>query len=66
MKNPLTPARIEPAIFRFVALHLNHCATAVPSLYKLHVNNVILKNEHVIQRQISVMTFPKLIYLHEG
>ena len=30
MKNPLTPAAIEPAIFRFVAQHLNHCDTAVP------------------------------------
>jgi len=29
MKNPLTPAVIEPANFRFVAQHLNHCATAV-------------------------------------
>jgi hypothetical protein len=28
MKNPLTPAGIEPATFRFVAQHLNHCATA--------------------------------------
>ena len=32
IKNPLTPARIEPAIFRFVAQHLNHCATAVPKM----------------------------------
>ena len=30
IKNPLTPAGIEPAVFRFVAQHLNHCATAVP------------------------------------
>ena len=30
MKNPLRPAGIEPATFRFVAQHLNHCATAVP------------------------------------
>ena len=29
MKSPLTLAGIEPATFRFVAQHLNHCATAV-------------------------------------
>jgi len=28
MKNPLTLAGIEPATFRFVAQHFNHCATA--------------------------------------
>ena len=33
MKNPLTPAGIEPATFRFVTQHLNHCATAVPARY---------------------------------
>jgi len=32
MKNPLTPAGIEPATFRFVAQHLNHYATAVPNM----------------------------------
>jgi len=31
MKNPLTPSGIQPATFRFVAQHLNHCATAVPT-----------------------------------
>ena len=31
MKNPVTPVGIEPATFRFVAQHLNHCATAVPT-----------------------------------
>ena len=35
MKNPMTPAGIEPATFRFVAQHLNHCATAVPARYGL-------------------------------
>jgi len=30
MKNPLTLVGIEPMTFRFVAQHLNHCATAVP------------------------------------
>ena len=29
MKNPVTPAGIEPATFQFVAQHLNHCATTV-------------------------------------
>ena len=29
MENPMTPAGIEPATFRFVAQHLNHCATAL-------------------------------------
>ena len=31
MKNSLILAGIEPATFRFVAQHLNHRATAVPS-----------------------------------
>ena len=30
MKIPLTLAGIEPATFRFLEQHLNHCATAVP------------------------------------
>jgi len=30
MKNPLTPAGIEPVTFWFLAQHLNHCTTAVP------------------------------------
>ena len=36
MKNPLTLAGIEPATFRIVAQHLNHCATAVRLL--LHIS----------------------------
>ena len=33
MKNPLTPAGIEPTTFRFVIQHRNHCATAVELIY---------------------------------
>ena len=29
----MTPAGIEPATFRFVAQHLNHCATAIPTCH---------------------------------
>ena len=44
MKNPVTPAGIEPVTFRFVAQHLNHCATAeryskniqIPNHMKFH------------------------------
>ena len=32
----MTSAGIEPATFRFVVQHLNHCATAVP-------NHIVLK-----------------------
>ena len=35
-KNPLTPAGIESATFRFVVEHLNHCATAVRPTYSNH------------------------------
>jgi hypothetical protein len=28
----MTPAGIEPATFRFVTQHLNHCVTAVPHI----------------------------------
>jgi len=37
MKNPLTPAGIEPATYRFVAQHLNHCANSVPILQMYHM-----------------------------
>ena len=36
----MTPSEIEPVTFRFVAQHLNHCATAVPT--ELWYFNILL------------------------
>jgi len=40
----MTPAGIEPVTFRFVAQHLNHCATTVPSVRKCKPQIYILVN----------------------
>jgi len=45
MKNLLTPAGIEPATFRFVAQHPNHCATAVPEARAAGENNLDKQTE---------------------
>jgi len=60
MENPVTPAGIEPATYRFVAQLLNHCATAVfwisgschlkehvSSILKGQVDHWTFVNEHV-------------------
>jgi len=70
MKNPLTPAGIEPATFRIVTQHLNHCATAVPpkkymqaclsAVHKMHTvtlsrsNTIIL---HPYSRFVFIICF---------
>jgi hypothetical protein len=45
----MTPSGIEAATFRFVAQHLNDCATAVPELYlylkEIH-ENLIQDNQY--------------------
>ena len=46
MKNPMTPAGINPATFRFVAQHLNHFATAVPPSGVPRLNEVFPPGHH--------------------
>ena len=48
MKNPLTLAGIEPATYRFVAQHLNRCATAVTHMFRYKIKyNLSLYRCHV-------------------
>ena len=44
IKNPLKPAGIEPATFRFVGQHLNHCATIVP---RFLIDTEIYRSGHI-------------------
>jgi len=39
----MTPAEIEPATFRFVAQHLNHCATAVSNKCIVYVKVAVIR-----------------------
>ena len=60
MKNPLTPAGIEPATLRFVAQHLNHCATAVQE----YVILLAFPQQKLIRERASVLClckFPVLL-----
>ena len=59
----MTLAGIEPATFRFVAQHLNHCATAVPTPLHLvgllfNVNYDARNHEFKILLTSSLTPFP--------
>jgi len=54
MKNPVTPAGIEPAIFRFVAQHFNHCAAAVTHIEQGN------ESRSVFSLHLSLPLFPPL------
>ena len=49
-KIQITPPWIEPATFRFVAQHLNHCATAAPSLSII----TVMKSRRETEREREV------------
>ena len=52
MKNPLTPAGIKPATFRFVAQRLKHCATGVRNITVVQERKSYVGR---IQRQASTV-----------
>jgi len=61
MKNPLTPAAIEPATFPIVAQHLNHCATTVPlgyvDSYKYQQQKTYLSSYNESQQDALFLNF---------
>ena len=63
MKNPLTPGGIEPATFRFVAQHLNHCATAVPLVCTITGNKSKLHTEYIRNHYYG---YPLLLHQHNS
>ena len=63
-KIPMTPVGIEPATFQFVAQHLNHCATAVPTQYKYSIVIVCICNR-MLQYKVVTLIFKVLTALLE-
>jgi len=52
MKNPMTPAGIEPATFRFVAQHLNHVLPQSPlTAYST------VQNSRYVHNQLDAQNF---------
>ena len=62
VKNPLTLAGIEPATFRFVAQHHNHCATAVPSAITLSQTNSV----HIVTASFFLMSHYRCHAMNTG
>ena len=56
-KIPMTPAGFEPATFRFVAQHLNQCATAVPWRYIIYYTNLLPHNGMASVKYLHHLTF---------
>ena len=53
----MTPAGIEPATFRFVAQHLNDCATAVPAFKGASINAIQLAAVAIFTISVDAFTY---------
>ena len=64
----MTPSGIEPATFRFVEQHLEHCATAVPIIYNIYYTGITYKL-HELPSRLSIYIkdmFGSNVYQSEG
>jgi len=57
----MTPAGIETATFRFLAQHLNHCATVVTQLYYKYIMNYINYNRNLSNVECESKAIPVII-----
>jgi len=58
----MTPSGIEPATFRFVAQHFNHCATAFPIKRKYFLVNLNSDVVSSVKRFLRYPVFVKLVF----
>ena len=61
MKNPLTPGGIEPGTFRFLAQHLNHCATAVSFTFR-YIPTILNLSPNRVLQNANLSTNPYRIF----
>ena len=56
----MTPSGIESATFRFVAQHLNHCATAVPWAQNMNLRKIVHVIPELVLSKVKVLGFINL------